>query len=71
MGIDNELDCIFSAVIRYMSSIGEIDVKVILLLKNPPSLLRQGILLFHLVTSGQSHFGCEPQVPLDSFSSVG
>ena len=46
-GIENEFDCIFSAIIRNMSSTGEIDVDVILLLKNPLFLLHQEIpLLF-------------------------
>ena len=67
-GIDNELDCIFSAVIQYMSSMGEIDVGTIILFKNPLSQLRQGILLSLLAPFEQLHFRYGPWVPSDSFS---
>ena len=71
MGMDNEFYCIFSAVIRYISSTGEIDVGVILLFKNPLSLPHQGILPSLLVPFGQLHFRYGPRISLDSFSSTG
>ena len=67
-GIENEFDCIFSAIIRYILSIGEIDVEAILLLKNPLFLLHLKIPSSLQVPSEQLHSEYELPVLLDSFS---
>ena len=66
-GMENELNCIFSVVMQYISSMGEIDVETILLFKNPLFFLSHPV----PSASGQSHFECEPRVPSDSSFSVG
>ena len=71
MGIDKNIDCIFPAVTWYISSMGEIDINAILLLKNPPSWLHPKIPLSLLDPSMQSHFKCEPQILLGPFSLAG
>ena len=68
IGIDKEFDFIIAIVVENMSSTGEIDVDVILLIKNPLFPLHHRTFLSPLRPSGLLSFECGHRVPLHSFS---